>query len=154
MIIVNVIVLMMLMVMTTMIMIITGNFILIQIIIIICLITIIVMMIVICRGYVDGCRKCNGDRFGEGCCDSYDGVDCKCDGDVDDDGDGDVAGCGHDDRCGFMMNEFFRRDDIDLIPTIAMRDVFDADDESFMFFCHLDADDFVDAYACIPVCLH
>jgi hypothetical protein len=53
-----------------------------------------------------------------------------------------------------MMNEFFRRDDIDLIPTIAMRDVFDADDESFMFFCHLDADDFVDAHACIPVCLH
>ena len=52
-----------------------------------------------------------------------------------------------------MMNEFFRRDDIDSIPTIATRDVFDVDDESFMLFCHLNADDFVDAYACIPVCL-
>ncbi len=53
-----------------------------------------------------------------------------------------------------MMNEFFRRDDIDLIPTIGMRDAFDIDDESFMFFWHLDADDFFDAYASIPVCLH
>ena len=49
-----------------------------------------------------------------------------------------------------MMNEFFRYDGIDLIPTIATRDVFDVDDESFMFFCHLDADDFFDAYASIP----
>ena len=45
-------------------------------------------------------------------------------------------------------------DDIDLIPTIVMRDVCDADDGSFMFFCHLDADDCFDAYASIPVCLH
>ncbi len=52
------------------------------------------------------------------------------------------------------MNEFFRRDDIDSISTIAMRDVFDADDDLFMFFCHLDADDFFDAYASISVCLH
>ena len=63
-------------------------------------------------------------------------------------------GCGHGDTCGFTMNECFRHDDIYLIPTIAMRDVFDADDESFMFFCHLDADDCFDAYASIPVCLH
>ena len=92
----------------------------------------------------------------EDCCDSDDDV--EYDGGVDDvghgGGNGVGFGCGHGDRCGFMMNEFFRRDDIDLIPTIAMRDVFDADDESFMFFCHLDADDFVDAHACIPVCLH
>ena len=109
-----------------------------------------------CEGDLDGCRKYNGDSFGEGCCDSDDDVDCKCDVDVDDDGDGDVTGCGHVDGCGFTMNEifFFRQDDSDLIPTIAMRDVCDADDESFMFFCHLDADDFFDAYASIPVCLH
>ena len=77
------------------------------------------------KGDVDGCRKCNGDSFGEGCCDSDDGVDCDCIGDVDDDGDGDVAGCGHDDGYWFMMNEifYFRRDDIDLIPTIVMCDV-------------------------------
>ena len=59
------------------------------------------------EGDVDGCRKCNCDRFGEGCCDSDDDVDCKCDVDVDDDGDGDVTGCGHVDGCGFTMNEIF-----------------------------------------------
>ena len=123
-------------------------------------VSVIVTTVMICHGDdegdADGCRKCNGDSFGEGCCDSDDGVDYDCIGDVDDDGYGDVAGCGHDDGYWFMMNEifYFRRDDMDLIPTIAMRDVFYADDESFMFFCHLDADDFFDAYACIPVCLH
>ena len=109
-------------------------------------------------GDVDGCRKCNGDSFGEGCCDSDDDVEYDCDGGVDVDGHGEGNGvgfgCGHGDTCGFTMNECFRHDDIDLILTIAMRDVFDADDESFMFFCHLDADDFFDAYASIPVCLH
>ena len=107
----NVIVMMMLMVMTTIIMIISGKVILIQIIPIICLVTIIVVMIVICHGddegNVDGCRKCNGDSFGEGCCDSDDDVDCKCDVDVDDDGEGDVTGCGRGDGYGFMMNEIF-----------------------------------------------
>ena len=125
-------------------------------------VSVIVTTVMLCHGDdegdADGCRKCNGDRFGEGCCDSDDDVDCDCDGGVDVDGHGEGNGvgfgCGHGDRCGFMMNEFFRHDDIDLIPTIAMRDVFDADDESFMFFCHLDADDFFDAYASIPVCLH
>ena len=125
-------------------------------------VSVIVTTVMICHGDdegdVDGCRKCNCDRFGEGCCDSDDDVEYDCDGGVDDDGHGGGNGvgfgCGHGDRCGFMMNEFFRRDDIDLIPTIAMRDVFDADDESFMFFCHLDADDCFDAYASIPVCLH
>ena len=125
-------------------------------------VSVIVTTVMICHGDdegdVDGCRNCNGDRFGEGCCDSDDDVDCDCDGGVDVDGHGEGNGVGfgrgHGDRCGFMMNEFFRYDGIDLIPTIAMRDVFDADDESFMFLCHRDADDFFDAYASIPVCLH
>ncbi len=124
-------------------------------------VSVIVMRVMICHGDdegdVDGCRKCNGDSFGQGCCDSDDDVEYDCDGDGDVDGHGEDDcvgfGCGHGDRCGFMMNEVFRRDDKDSIPTIAMRDVFDADDESFMFFCHFDADDFFDAYACIPVCL-
>ena len=87
--------------------------------------TVIFMMITICHvddeGDVDGCRKCNCDSFGGGCCDSDDDVDCKCDGDVDveGNGDGDVFGCGHGDGYGFMMNEFFycRDDDIDLFDS-------------------------------------
>ena len=125
-------------------------------------VSVIVTTVMICHGDdegdADGSRKCNGDSFGEGCCDSDDDVEYDCDGGVDVDGHGEGNGvgfgCGHGDRCGFMMNEFFRYDGIDLIPTIPMRDVFDADDESFMFLCHLDADDFFDACACIPVCLH
>ena len=102
--------------------------------------TVIFMMITICHGDdegdVDGCRKCNCDSFGEHCCDSDDDVDCKCDGDVDDDGYGDVVGCGHGDGCGFMRSKFFyfRDDDIELIPTIVMSDVFNCDDKAFMFF--------------------
>jgi hypothetical protein len=100
------------------------------------------MMIMICHGDdegdVDGCRKCNSDSFGEGCCDSDDDVDCKCDGNVDVEGygDGDVFGCGHGDGYGFMMNVFFylMMSLIYLIPTIVMSDVFNFDDKAFMFF--------------------
>ena len=81
----------------------------------------------ICRGDVDGCRKCNGDSFGEGCCDSDDDVEYDCDGGVDVDGHGEGNGvgfgCGHGDICWFMMNELFRHDDIDLIPAITIATV-------------------------------
>ena len=74
-------------------------------------VSVIVTTVMICHGDdegdTDGCRKCNCDRFGEGCCDSDDDVDCKCDVDVDDDGEGDVTGCGRGDGYGFMMNEIF-----------------------------------------------
>ena len=76
-------------------------------------VSVIVTTVMICHGDdegdADGCRKCNCDRFGEGCCDSDDDV--EYDGGVDDDGHGECNGvgfgCGHGDRCGFMMNEFF-----------------------------------------------
>ena len=74
-------------------------------------VSVIVTTVMICHGDdegdVDGCRKCNCDRFGEGCCDSDDDVEYDCIGGVDDDGHGECNGvgfgCGHGDRCGFMM---------------------------------------------------
>jgi len=58
----------------------------------------IVTTVMICHGDdegdADGCRKCNGDSFGEGCCDSDDDVDCDCDGGVDVDGHGEGNGVG------------------------------------------------------------
>ena len=70
-------------------------------------VSVIVTTVMICHGDdegdVDGCRKCNGDSFGEGCCDSDDDVEYDCIGDGDDDGDGDVAGCGHDDERDFLF---------------------------------------------------